>query len=209
MGASSTTAVNPALPECFCWTRYGPEAGESIASILERKEAERQANGGVFLWGIGNSLAPSVDAFVGATKCPMVFFSPIRSEPRPQDVAPTEVVRWRHGLTIHGERWELPPFSVVTSRNAGRRNHYALVCYSDRPLTPSEDLGKLEFGSLLNLVSGRRLGFSQVTAIVRRKEQSDGGPTYPVSWSAQLRAPYFVRLTGPTDPTEPQQELLL
>jgi hypothetical protein len=45
------------LPEAFVWTRFGTEAGQTIDRILARKEAERIANGGLFLWGIGNSVA--------------------------------------------------------------------------------------------------------------------------------------------------------
>src|SRR5689334_16901759 len=35
------------LPLLFCWTRFGTEAGEPIEAILERKEREREATGGV------------------------------------------------------------------------------------------------------------------------------------------------------------------
>ena len=48
------------LPTIFCWTRFGGEAGEPIEQILFRKEQERLANGGVFLWGIGNAVGPSI-----------------------------------------------------------------------------------------------------------------------------------------------------
>lgn len=46
-----------ALPDYFVWTRYGTEGGEAAGSILARKEQERQRAGGLFLWGIGNSVA--------------------------------------------------------------------------------------------------------------------------------------------------------
>src|ERR1700728_56037 len=35
------------IPDRFCWTRFGTEAGESIEHILNRKEEERLANGGI------------------------------------------------------------------------------------------------------------------------------------------------------------------
>jgi hypothetical protein len=41
------TDVN-VLPMAFCWTRFGPEAGESFSDILARKNAEREAGDGVF-----------------------------------------------------------------------------------------------------------------------------------------------------------------
>jgi hypothetical protein len=37
----------------FVWTRVGSNAGEEIQSITARKEAEREAGGGEFWWGVG------------------------------------------------------------------------------------------------------------------------------------------------------------
>ena len=53
------------LPRFFCWTRFGTEAGQPIEQILERKEQERIVNNGLFLWGIGNSLTPSMIELYG------------------------------------------------------------------------------------------------------------------------------------------------
>ena len=39
------------LPSHFVWTRYGTESGESMGAILARKERERIAAAGCFLWG--------------------------------------------------------------------------------------------------------------------------------------------------------------
>jgi len=44
------------LPNNFCWTRMGVEAGEELDRILFRKEYERKLNGGIFTWGIGSAL---------------------------------------------------------------------------------------------------------------------------------------------------------
>ena len=46
------------IPNYFCWTKIGTEAGETIESILLRKELERISNNGIFLWGVGNSIEP-------------------------------------------------------------------------------------------------------------------------------------------------------
>ena len=70
------------LPTIFCWTRFGAEAGETIETILERKERERQANRGVYFWGIGNSVAPGIAELVRRTTSPEVLFSSIKSRPR-------------------------------------------------------------------------------------------------------------------------------
>ncbi len=82
------------LPEVFCWTRFGTEAGQPIDEILDRKEQERAANSGMFFWGIGNSIGPSLRELLRCTPSPEVLFSPTRSTPRREDVAPPAVVAW-------------------------------------------------------------------------------------------------------------------
>jgi hypothetical protein len=69
------------LPDCFCWTRFGTEAGQAIVHILQRKEQERSANDGLFIWGIGNAIGPSIRELVRRTNRPEVLFSPIKSSP--------------------------------------------------------------------------------------------------------------------------------
>src|SRR4051812_40360539 len=98
-----TNTVACRLPQVFCWTRFGTEAGEPIEQILKRKEIERRHNEGVFYWGIGNSLAPSMAELLRRARRPEVLFSPIRSRPRPVDIAPDAVVRWHAAETLDGE----------------------------------------------------------------------------------------------------------
>ena len=186
------------IPRAFCWTRFGTEAGESFASILARKEAERRANDGIFLWGIGNSIGPAVSELVARVDTPEVLFSPIKSRPRQVDVAPAHVVRWTRAEDLHGRAFDLPSASRVLSRwTPGRRGaHYALVCASADALE-LDDRGCLSFGALRNLRSGARLGASQVTAVVEREEANAGGSEYLVALRAALVAPYFVRLRQP------------
>ena len=182
------------LPQAFCWTRFGPEAGEGIEAILARKNLERAANGGVFTWGIGNSVAPGLAALLEEVETAALLFSPIRSRPRAFDLDPPQILRWTSGKTLHGERYRLPESVRVTSgaRSFDGRRHYALICRSDTPLSLG-DFGSLDFGSLRNLASGRPLGASQVTAVVRR-DGPQSGTTYPVALRASLTPPYFVAL---------------
>jgi hypothetical protein len=184
------------LPTLFCWTRFGTEAGERIGTILHRKEMERLANNGTFYWGIGNSVAPAVASLLEREASPEVLFSPIKSRPRPADVAPQCVVRWREATTIAGERITLPDTVRVTSRPS--RSHYALVCSATEPLELAH-LGRLRFSELRNLVSGHPLGSSQVTAVVTRKPDAvaGGDEGYVVALRAFLVEPYFVRLAAP------------
>ena len=91
---------NKTIPKCFCWTRFGTEAGEAIGHIFKRKEEERIANSGVFIWGIGNAVGPSVRELVLRTPKPQVLFSPIRSAAKLQDVSPPSVAAWTAGETL-------------------------------------------------------------------------------------------------------------
>ncbi len=192
-----------ALPELFCWTRFGIEAGESIKSIFARKERERAENNGIFLWGIGNALGPSVDEFVRIVRQPEVLFSPIKSPARHKDVTPEMVVAWTSGIALDGELFQIPEHSLVTSGydpSVPKGTHYALVCYSSEPLTEwrCSDSDRVIVGALRNLRSGRPVGSSQVTAVVCMGEHfAAGSPGYEVVTRVQLAYPYFVRLGRP------------
>ncbi len=188
------------LSEQFCWTRFGTEAGEPIEAILARKERERIVNGGVFLWGIGNGLKPSMQELVRNNPDPEIIFSPIRSAPRKVDVAPKTVVMWSAGKTMDDKRYELPRGSFVTSR-ASKRPHYALVCSSEVPLETNPEGEAFSFSSLRNLLTGNPVGASQVTAVVRymSEDQLSAGVRYTAALRATLIPPYFVRLIEPQE----------
>ena len=189
------------LPDLFCWTRFGTEAGQSASDILCRKEEERLANSGLFFWGIGNAIGPSMTELVRRTERPEVIFSPIRSAPRRQDVTPTNVAAWTTAETLDGDCYELPSRSLITSRfdvSSPRGVHYALVCYRESALTCNTASGELRIGELRNLLTGRPIGASQVTAVVTRNPgESVSGTVYNISFRGRLVAPYFLRLRGP------------
>lgn len=200
MAIQSSNSVGSSLPEAFCWTKFGTEAGEVPLSIFRRKELERRHNGGIFLWGIGQSIGPSLPDLIRATSNPEVLFSPIRSSAAAHDVNPPQVAVWGDAVGYDGHRFRIPEHSVVTSRidPTGRRSgHYALVCQADSPIMELEGEGHhLALEGLRNLRSGTSLGASQVTAIVRRIPVAT--PTsveYPVVARARLVYPYLVRLT--------------
>jgi len=192
------------LPKHFCWTRFGTEAGEKIDSILARKEQERLATGGIFLWGIGNSVGPAIRDLIRLEKHPMVLFSPMRSKPKAIDVAPTGLTVWTEALDLDGRDWSIPEGVKVTSRQGSetgrtKGSHYALVCRSSTPLT-ALDLATLRYEELVNLQSKNKLGASQVTAVVEQLAQGTAEcSTYPVAFMAELVFPYFVKLVNPLD----------
>jgi hypothetical protein len=198
------TAKAHVIPRRFCWTKFGSESGEGIEAILARKDRERVANGGIFLWGIGNSVGPGIRALVRLESEPMAVFSPMRAKPKAIDTAPGRVVVWRSARGIDGNDWEIPTGSMVVSRGDSgkgtmKRTHYALVCRSDKALaTNSPSTAHLSFSALSNLVSGAPVGYSQVTSIVDyRADPGKGGPNYDVGFLAQLVYPYFIELFDP------------
>ncbi len=198
------------VPRCFVWTKFGTEAGQSISDILRRKEAERSANGGVFYWGIGNAVGPSILELLRQADEPEVLFSPIKSTPRRDDVEPESVVAWTAAAGLDGEPYRLPLWSLITSRfNIGRPRHYALVCRRDSSLVDGFDTAeptaeKIAIGELTNLLTGRPLGSSQVTAVVRRcARYTPSTAEYSVNLRAKLVPPYFIQLSAPQPVTVP------
>ena len=197
------------LPENFVWTRYGTESGESMGSILARKERERLATGGRFLWGIGNSVGPSVRRLLDVHRGidPFVVFSPMLAAPKQADVTPGRVSVWTSAVGIDGRDWEIPEGVWVTSRaSAGAREklrHYALVCQVERPLVPQEGGPRFSITDLRNFASGNPVGASQVTSVVSRQGCSGGG-SYIASLIAQLVYPFVVELGDPRPADAPQ-----
>ena len=189
------------LPSAFCWTRVGAEAGQTLQSILARKEAEREANGGVFFWGIGNAIGPSLRELLSYEPNPEVLFSPIKSRPRREDTHPTAVVAWTRAECLDGTPFKLPPRALITSRldpAAPKSSHYTLVCATDTPLTTPQQVGVLDVGAIENLITGRSIGASQVTAVVRRREHHPAvSRAYEIALRAQLVPPFFLRLHEP------------
>ena len=172
-----------------------------MVDILARKERERQKNNGVFLWGIGNALGPSMRALVHTESAPEVLFSPIVSPPRSSDVSPSAVVAWASAADLDGAPVGLPQWSIVTSRApspARAPRHYALVCFSSEPLVLRAHSHTIGIGIVRNILTGSKVGASQVTAVVTRVGgSSTEGPSYPVALRANLVAPYFVALSDP------------
>jgi len=189
------------LPLAFCWTRFGTEAGQSINEITRRKEEERRANSGLFLWGIGNALGPSIRSLVAVESDPVVLFSPTKSPARSVDATPSAVVAWTRAETLDGSEFPLPRASLITSHSdpkSPKTVHYALVCYSATPVNFQLRGVPISMASLRNLQTGNPVGASQVTAIVTAVESNVcGGSVYDIAFQSALVAPYFLRLSNP------------
>lgn len=190
-------------PRFVCWSRMQDEAGQALEAIVRRKELERRANDGVFAWGVGNAPARLTSELALAQQPIRAIFSIMKTRPRVRDAAPKEVLLWRSYIDAHGFERPLPAGTVVTSRGdtgaSAKRTHYALLCYSDRPLALSRGRAKFDPRAFRNAgVNGRPVGASQVTALLEQVSQpSSKAPAYEVNMEAELWDSYWVRLTSP------------
>lgn len=192
------------LPESFCWTRIGTESGQRTDAILVRKEMERRT-GGVFAWGIGNALGENL-ARLAARGAPVVAFSPIAGRAAAHDASPGSILAWRSYLDANRVPRRLPPGVLVTSRSssasgADKARHYVLMCARDEPLR-FETVETVDIGQLRNLESGRPVGASQTTAVVRRSPEQQPARSYPIVLTATLVPPYFAALCEPVTVTQ-------
>jgi len=193
------------LPPMFCWTKMGTEAGEELATIIRRKEWERQLGDGIFFWGVGQSLGENARLAARDIMSLRAFFSPMFSKPKAIDVSPTEVVLWNAWVDGQGQTRQLPIHCFVTSRAflpSGRKkeSHYALVCFSERELSVREEDTYIFPSHLRNIITNKPLGASQVTSVVRVETWTDkvcDAKGYSISFTTELRQPYCVKLVHP------------
>lgn len=193
------------LPPVFCWTKMGTESGEALSNIILRKEWERGLGNGCFYWGIGQSLGKNAEHATQNGSLLTAIFSPMPSKPQRHDVTPSGVYLWNAYLDATGNPHSLPLHAFVTSgastsSGAGKLRQYALVCTCSRELHKMKSNLVIPLHALRNVSTGNPLGASQVTAVVsyRACDEHADGRRYPVSFSAHLKAPYFVQLSHPS-----------
>ena len=185
----------------FIFTKPGVEAGESLADIVARKEAERLAGHGIFWWGVGTSLGVSLEkaAHDAGGKLPVIFLSHKRpTSPKPHDAKPQRVVRWIRWEDRKGTSHDVPAFAKVTSRwDQAKRTHYALVCHSEGPI--KFDPSGPEFDTALCRTALDKVpGSSQVTALVRGPldDEVHRNGSYRIVFRAFLKHPWQARLVA-------------
>lgn len=203
----------PARGEYVCWSRMQAEAGQSLDAIVARKERERRVGGGTFLWGVGNAPALIASVLARAQLPVRAIFSIMKSRPKVIDVAPSRTVAWRCYIDADGVERALPVHALVTSRaesaSGPKKVHYALMCHSHEPLTLRLGTEPFDPTAFRNAGGkGARVGYSQVTALLKRIGRESTTSDYEVNLSAWLAASYWVRLTDPVDVT-PDKQLLL
>lgn len=179
------------------------EAGQSLEEILKRKERERRAGNGVFLWGVGNAPSTAISPLARLRVSIRVVFSAMKSKPKAADVAPSRTVVWRRYIDEHGAERQLPEGALVTSRgdsaSGAKTRHYALMCYSEEALVlrhgvPFDPSAYRNVGG-----AGAPVGASQVTALLRQVEDSERSSDYEANFTAWLTGGYWVRLSDPKE----------
>jgi hypothetical protein len=192
-----------AREEYVCWSRMQAEGGQMLDAILARKELERHAGDGCFMWGVGNPPALLTRSLSRAGVPVRVIFSIMKTKPKAIDVAPGRTVAWRCFIDAQGIERPLPHFALVTSRgdsaSGAKRSHYALMCRSDEPLALTHD-EPFDPGAFRNAGgTGAQVGASQVTALLRRVDDSSRSAGYAANMKAWLTGSYWVRLTDPVE----------
>ncbi len=183
----------------LCWTRMQSEAGQGLGAIIGRKELERRAGGGLFLWGVGNAPGRLPARLARAGTQPAVVFSVMKTQPKAADSRPGTTLVWRRFVSADGREALLPGHCLVTSRGGGtdhKMRHNALVCRSWEPLGLG-DHGGFDPNAYRNLGgTGAPVGASQVTALLRRVGPAATGG-YRINMRATLSAGLWVRLCDP------------
>ena len=189
------------LPDTFCWTKMGTEAGQVLESIIARKNAERALGNGMFFWGICTALGQKIWEFIDSHDQPFVLFSPMKSKPNKDDVCPEKIFLWTSYIDRCGNKNSIPSHFIVTSRGTShsinKKQHYAFVCYNDNSLK-QEKWPSIDWAKLKNYKRNSKLGCSQVTAIVEHNKNIESSKLkYDVLFSAKLVEPYYVILSDP------------
>lgn len=203
---------NNGIPDQFVFTKMQTDAGEDINAIRKRKELERIA-GGTFWWGVGESKGQAIEMLRRTISHPEVLFSQMPSRPSAQSREPGEVFLWQSFRTPQGER-PLPPNVAVisggTRNGAPKTRYYALVCESPSSILMNGG-GTIDAVKLINIgESGRPVGSSQVTAVVRHSSETAalGARPYEITARATLAFPFFAELTNPRTLSSAELRLL-
>ena len=209
--ARSVGSPAQCLGDYLCWTRMQAEAGQELSRIVQRKEAERRAGGGLFFWGVGNAPATSIPSLSKRAIPIPVIFSVMKSAPKLADAHPSAVVVWDAYIDSWGMERQLPDHALVLSRRdspgGAKKVHYALVCHSPEPLTVRRG-DAFNHRAFCNASErGAPVGASQVTALVRHCGSTGQGADYEINMQAALTGSYWVRLTRPIQITSALENL--
>lgn len=112
---------------------------------------------------------------------------------------------WNAYIDSEGTEIEIPKHVLVTSKSDVRRNrkgqlvYYALICKATEPLSVG-DYGPFDSANYKNIGDdGKRIGPSQVTALVERASNAAGNTKHRINLQAKLALDYWVRLSQPRE----------
>lgn len=186
--------------ELVCWTKMQAEAGQDLATIIARKERERLAGNGLFMWGVGNAPSSMISSLARLGRDVPVVFSLMKSKPKAVDLTPYNTLVWRRYIDHSGGERDLPANVLVTSRgdHAGlKKRHYALMCFSETPLEFQRGQG-FDHRAFRNASgTGAPVGASQVTSLLRRVDKMSEQADYDANLQARLVGSYWVKVTDP------------
>ena len=169
---------------------------------------ERQVGGGTFCWGIGSSLGQALK--IARTAAPEreidILFTTMKSAAKTIDESPPGLLLWLSYWNDNGELNRLPIHMVVSSRRESssgqtKKNHYALICSSNKKLSLMKDKTNFDAALTRNFISYNAVGSSQVTALVRYSNRDYGKhqKPYKVAFRAKLHELGFVKLAEPVE----------
>jgi hypothetical protein len=187
--------------QVICWSRMQAEGGQSLHDIIHRKELERQANEGLFCWGVGNAPNRCTAGLARSGADVDVLFSIMKSKPKLVDVSPSTTFIWRQFVDYDGRPRPVPLGSLITSRGESatglKRSHFALFCKSPEPLVLG-DFGSFDPRAYRNLgEAGGSIGPSQVTALLRKTTEESQDGDYRINLKAKMFGSYWAKLIDP------------
>ena len=111
---------------------------------------------------------------------------------------PDELVKydaWKARLEVAHSIEEVMAIKGMADGAASNRAHYALICRTESAID-KDPVGELDATALVNIRSGRPVGYSQVTSVVALNGSAASQPMhYPVTFKATLFGAGQVRLT--------------
>ncbi|MDF1671346.1 MAG: hypothetical protein P1U83_17220 [Roseovarius sp.] len=197
-GANQSSIAEQTL---ICWTRMQTEAGQPLAKIVHRKNLERQGNGGLFFWGVGNPPAQATRSIAAIRDSIKVVFSKMKSKPKKVDTQPSQTFVWRTYIDTSGAERHLPDNTLVTSRGSQRgkpkKVHYALMCHSESSLELGAGKPFVPSNYRNFTPTAGQVGNSQVTALLQQVADKTEPEGYYEDITANLTGSFWVKLSDP------------
>jgi Putative ATPase subunit of terminase (gpP-like) len=194
-------------PGSFIWSKIGDAySGEPIEGILARKEIERARNGGLFMWGSGVPLGPSLRSLLEIDKAPRVVITRTLHRRKPDEVQPDQsgsVWVWPNA-SVDGRPYRLPLHSIVTGQTKSGRMWAMILSKDTQLMVPGEPAELLYRSELRTWPRDKELTDHSPTAVVRGEPRPADAPPpadtpYQVLFTATLVPPYFVEMADPVE----------